>query len=106
MLLLEQNDEWLVQRRYVSEHSMRLIISGAVQTEPSSETEKEVIEEQLSNVVGEQVKRQAATFSSVVVVSSSVTRMPSLKFMPARTSVTSSWPLSRRQRSWAASKSL
>ena len=23
MVLLEQNDEWLVQRRYLSEHSMR-----------------------------------------------------------------------------------
>jgi hypothetical protein len=44
MLLLEQNDEWLVQRRYVSEHSMRLILSEAVQCEPSSEGEKEVIE--------------------------------------------------------------
>jgi putative transposase len=44
MLLLEQNDEWLVQRRYVSEHSMRLILSDAVQAEPSTETEKEVIE--------------------------------------------------------------
>ena len=44
MLLLEQNDEWLVQRRYVSEHSMRLILSEPVQVEPSRETEKEVIE--------------------------------------------------------------
>jgi hypothetical protein len=41
--LLEQNDEWLVQRRYVSEHSMRLILSEAVQMQPSSEGE-EVIE--------------------------------------------------------------
>ena len=63
--------------------------------------------EQLSNVVDEQVKNhQAATFSSVVVVSSSVTLMPSLNFTPASTSVTSSWPLKRRQRSWAASSSL
>ena len=44
MLLLEQNDEWLVQRRYVSEHSMRLILSEPVQAEPSREGEKEVIE--------------------------------------------------------------
>ena len=46
MLLIEQNDEWLVQRRYVSEHSTRLILSEAVQIEPSSDTEeeKEVIE--------------------------------------------------------------
>ena len=34
----------LVQRRYVSEHSMRLILSEPVQVEPSRETEKEVIE--------------------------------------------------------------
>ena len=63
-------------------------------------------EEQLSRVVDEKVKHQAATFSSVVVVSSSVTLMPSLNFTPASTSVTSSWPLNRRQRSWAASSSL
>ena len=62
--------------------------------------------EQLSNVVDEKVKHQAATFSSVVVVSSSVTLMPSLNFTPASTSPTSSWPLNRRQRSWAASSSL
>ena len=63
--------------------------------------------EQLSNVVDEKVvKHQAATFSSVVVVSSSVTLIPSLNFMPASTSLTSSWPLNRRQRSWAASRSL
>ena len=62
--------------------------------------------EQLSRVVDEKVKHQAATFSSVVVVSSSVTLMPSLNFTPASTSVTSSWPLNRRQRSWAASRSL
>jgi hypothetical protein len=49
---------------------------------------------------------QAATFSSVVVSSSSVTRSPSLYFAPASTSATSSWPLTRRQRSWAASSSL
>jgi putative transposase len=41
MLLIEQNDEWLVQRRYVSEHSMRLILSEPVQAEPSTDTEKE-----------------------------------------------------------------
>jgi hypothetical protein len=38
--------------------------------------------EQLSNVVDENVKHQAATFSSVVAVSSSVTLMPSLNFTP------------------------
>ena len=62
--------------------------------------------EQLSRVVDEKVKHQAATFSSVVVVSSSVTLIPSLNLTPASTSPTSSWPLNRRQRSWAASKSL
>src|SRR5207344_2912533 len=63
-------------------------------------------EEQLSRVVDEKVKHQAATSSFVVVVSSSVTFTPSLNFTPASTSPTSSWPLTRRQRSWAASKSL
>ncbi len=62
--------------------------------------------EQLSNVVDEKVKHQAATFSSVVVVSSSVTLIPSLNFTSSSTSATSSWPLTRRQRSWAASSSL
>jgi hypothetical protein len=67
----------------------------------------EVVSEQLSNVVDEKVNHHAATFSSVVVaVLSSVTLLPSLNFTPARTSVTSSWPLHRRQRSWAASSSL
>jgi hypothetical protein len=63
-------------------------------------------QEQLSRVVDEKVKHQAATFSSVVVVSSSVTLIPSLNFTPASTSATSSCPLTRRQRSWAASSSL
>jgi hypothetical protein len=62
--------------------------------------------EQLSRVVDEKVKHQAATSSSVVVSSSSVTLMPSLNFTPSSTSPTSSWPLNRRQRSWAASSSL
>ncbi len=62
--------------------------------------------EQLSRVVDEKVKHQAATFSSVVVVSSSVTLSPSLNFTSSSTSVTSSWPLNRRQRSWAPSRSL
>ncbi len=64
-----------------------------------------IVGEQLSRVVDEKVKHQAATSSSVVV-SSSVTLMPSLNFTPSSTSVTSSWPLNRRQRSWAASRSL
>jgi hypothetical protein len=63
--------------------------------------------EQLSNVVDWAMKNdQAATFSSVVAVSSSVTLIPSLNVAPASTSATSSWPLNRRQRSWAASSSL
>jgi hypothetical protein len=28
MLLIEQNDEWLVQRRYLSDHSIRLVLSA------------------------------------------------------------------------------
>ena len=46
MLLIEQADEWLVQRHYVSERSMRLILSEPIKTEPSTdiEQEKEVIE--------------------------------------------------------------
>src|SRR3954451_16254493 len=51
-------------------------------------------------------RNQAATFSSVVVVWSSVTRTPSLNFAPASTSATSLCPLKRRQRSCAASSSL
>ena len=49
---------------------------------------------------------QAATFSSCVVVSSSVTFTPSLNFTPLSTSAISSWPLNRRQRSWAVESSL
>jgi len=60
----------------------------------------------LSNVVDSAMKNdQAATLSSVVV-SSSVTLIPSLNVAPSSTSLTSSWPLIRRQRSWAASSSL
>jgi hypothetical protein len=45
MLLLEQNDEWLVQRRYVSEHSMKLILDAAqVEAPIHTEEEKEVME--------------------------------------------------------------
>src|SRR3954453_8564059 len=51
-------------------------------------------------------RNQAATFSSGVVGCSSGTRIPSLKIAPARTSVTSSWPLKRRQRSSAVLSSL
>ena len=51
---------------------------------------------------------QTATFSSMLLLSwsSSVTRSPSLKTAPLRTSAISSWPLKRRQRCCAASSSL
>ena len=63
--------------------------------------------EQLSIVVDEMVKdHQAATLSFVVVSSSSVTLMPSLNVAPSSSSLTSSAPLSIRQRSCAASSSL
>ena len=69
--------------------------------------DKAALVEQLSNVVDLTMKNdQAATFSSVVVVSLSATFTPSLNFTPSSTSLTSSWPLNRRQRSWAASSSL
>jgi putative transposase len=42
-LLIEQNDEWLVNRRYLSAESMTLILSAA-QTEEAMTTGKEVIE--------------------------------------------------------------
>jgi putative transposase len=45
MLLLEQNDEWLVQRRYLSEHSIRQVLSERHQTKEVIPAEnKEVIE--------------------------------------------------------------
>jgi len=62
--------------------------------------------EQLSRVVDwGSKKNQAATLSSVVV-SSSVTLIPSLNVAPSSSSLTSSAPLIIRQRSWAASSSL
>src|SRR5579875_3412427 len=63
--------------------------------------------EQLSRVVDRSHENcQAATFSSCVVASSSVTFTPSLNFTPSSTSLISSWPLNRRQRSWAVTSSL
>ncbi len=47
MLLVEQNDEWLVQRRYLSDHSIRLVLShapGSENTRSNNNTDKEVIE--------------------------------------------------------------
>jgi len=38
-LLLEQNDEWLVARRYLSEHSMALVLSERAQDETSIPTQ-------------------------------------------------------------------
>jgi putative transposase len=38
MLLIEQNDEWLVQRRYLSEHSIRLVLSDADQAQDVTTT--------------------------------------------------------------------
>jgi transposase-like protein len=44
MLLLEQSDEWLVQRRYLSEHSIRLVLSEPDRVEENTPTKKEMIE--------------------------------------------------------------
>jgi transposase-like protein len=45
MLLIEQNDEWLVQRRYLSDHSIRLVLSPLDGIEQArSNNDKEVIE--------------------------------------------------------------
>jgi putative transposase len=45
-LLIEQNDEWLVQRRYLSDHSMQLVLSALHGSEQdrSNNKDKEVIE--------------------------------------------------------------
>jgi len=45
-LLIEQNDEWLVGRRYLSEESMRLVLCAATDrdTHPTKEDQEEVIE--------------------------------------------------------------
>lgn len=46
MLLLEQNDEWLVQRRYLSEHSIKHVLSEPEQAQEvmTERKDKEVIE--------------------------------------------------------------
>lgn len=44
MLLIEQNDEWLVQRKYLSDHSIQLVLSDAGQFENPRSNNKEVIE--------------------------------------------------------------
>ena len=45
-LLIEQNDEWLVGRRYLSEESMRLVLCATTDqdTHPTKEDQEEVIE--------------------------------------------------------------
>jgi putative transposase len=42
MLLLEQNDEWLVGRRYLSESSMALVAGAAPQDQPTRSDPQEV----------------------------------------------------------------
>ena len=42
MRLIQQNDEWLVQRRDLSEHSIRQVLSEAEQTEQVMTTNKRV----------------------------------------------------------------
>ena len=44
MLLVEQNDEWLVQRRYLSDHSIRQVLSPLDGDENTRSNNKEVIE--------------------------------------------------------------
>ena len=43
-LLSEQNDEWLVQRRYLSAESMQLILDATRFAEPTTQQQKEVAE--------------------------------------------------------------
>ena len=42
MLLLEQNDEWLVGHRYLSETSMALVIAASADHHPDSPGHQEV----------------------------------------------------------------
>jgi transposase-like protein len=42
MLLLEQNDEWLVGRRYLSESSMALVLAAGADHHPDSPDYQEV----------------------------------------------------------------
>jgi hypothetical protein len=45
-LLIEQNDEWLVGRRYLSEESMRLVLCATTDPDdhPNNQDKEEVIE--------------------------------------------------------------
>ena len=47
MLLIEPNDEWLVQRKYLSDHSIQLVLSDAARSEhprSNNKDNEEVIE--------------------------------------------------------------
>jgi hypothetical protein len=44
MLLLEQNDEWLVGRRYLSESSMALVLAPGADDHPDSPEPQEVLQ--------------------------------------------------------------
>jgi transposase-like protein len=44
MLLIEQNDEWLVQRRYLSDHSIKLVLQPQHDEEQDRSNNKEVAE--------------------------------------------------------------
>ena len=43
MLLVEKNDEWLVQRRYLSAESMTLILAATQTKEVMTETEQKEV---------------------------------------------------------------
>jgi hypothetical protein len=93
---------------YIEKHALPLTLAAVHEflvTAPV-EIERRLATEQLSNVVDSAMKNDQAATLSFVVASSSVTLIPSLNVAPSSTSPTSSWPLHRRQRSWAASKSL
>jgi hypothetical protein len=44
MVLLEQNDEWLVGRRYLSETSMALVLAAGADDHPDSPDPQEVLQ--------------------------------------------------------------
>jgi hypothetical protein len=45
MLLIEQNDEWLVQRRYLSDHSIRLVLTPPSRTGQARSNNNNITEE-------------------------------------------------------------
>jgi transposase InsO family protein len=105
-------DAWLIEKiRAIHDENRKVYGAPRIHAELRMQYGIRVgAREQLSRVVDSAMKNdQAATLSSVIPsswLSSSVTLMPSLNFTPSSTSPTSSWPLKRRQRSWAASSSL